>query len=197
MNAVNNENFEWARLIYRNQIDGIEAVKQRQWSTTNYTLLIFAAIIGYLKLLINPQHSNVNDALFFLLLASAFWVSIVGIYHLIDMQLVITKYRKKMFNIAERYDFVHKIDMVTDDKADFLKYIWSITGVFISIILAGLSLSIIFLYNNAGSGFSLFSMSYCLTTVILFDIIFSIALACKKACDANKFDAKLKENSAT
>ena len=40
MNEDKKDNAEWARLIYRNHIDGIEAVKRRQWAATNYILLI-------------------------------------------------------------------------------------------------------------------------------------------------------------
>lgn len=191
MNENKNDNSEWARLVYRNQTDGIEAVKKRQWLTTNYILLIFAAIIGYLNLFIDQTNANIDTAFFLLLLFLTFSLSWVGIYHLVDMHLVLTKYRMKMFNIGKRYSFVKEIDMIGDSDANFYKYYFSITFIFIAFILGGLSLVIIFIYSKAGKGFSLFSISYCLATMLLFDIALLIALTCKKACDANKFESKL------
>jgi len=85
MDEDEKDNAEWARLIYRNQIDGIEAVKRRQWAATNYILVIFAAIIGYLKLF-NQCYIEYKFAIFLLILA--FLVSINGIYVLFQTNQV-------------------------------------------------------------------------------------------------------------
>jgi len=188
MNEDKKDNAEWARLIYRNQVDGIEAVKHRQWAATNYILLIFAAIIGYAELL---NYINVKVA--FLLLLLVFLVSIIGIYHLIDMQFVLTKYRKKLFNIADKkeYNFLKKIDMIADDSADFFKYFLRITVIFIALVLGGLTLVGLFLCKSVGNNFSGFSIGYYLAVFLFVNIILAWVFTCRAAKKAKEFDIKL------
>jgi hypothetical protein len=163
---------EWARLIYRNYIDCIEAVKRRQWAATNYILLIFAAIIGYAGLYkIHEIDIGVKIVIFLLILV--FSISIMGIYHLSDMHYVMTRYRKILFNIAEEYNYVRKIYMLEDDDASFFKY-FSITIFFIALVLVGLTFIVLFLYNLAWNNISAFPICCCLTMFLSIDIILAI-----------------------
>ena len=191
------ENAEWARLIYRSQIDLIEAVKRRQWTAINYILLIFAAIIGFVKVLNNPCTNQYTFIAYFLLLVS--WgISIVGIYHLIDMHIALTKYRKKVFNIAEKdeYEFVREIDLIADEEADFSKYFWSITALFVGMVLAGLTLVTIFLTIFLAKSFTINSLTIPLHgwLIILLgsDSIITLIFYCKARKKINEFEKKLK-----
>ncbi|MGD0021470.1 MAG: hypothetical protein ABSC54_04120 [Smithellaceae bacterium] len=164
------DNAEWARLIYRNYIDCIEAVKRRQWAATNYILLIFAAIIGYARLY---QINEIDVKIVIFLLILVFPISIVGIYHLSDMHYVMTKYRKILFNITEEYTYVPRFYMLEDDDASFFKY-FSITIFFIALVLVGLTFVVLFLYNLAWNNISAFPICCCLTMFLSIDIILAI-----------------------
>lgn len=168
MNESKKDKAEWARLVYRNQADAIEAVKRRQWAVTNYVLLIFAAIIGYTRLL-----TDIGFMPSMILLLIALMVSVVGIYHLVDMHCVMVKYRLKAYNIADKYPFLYEIDLIAS-KVNFFKYFIEITCILILILLAGLSLVVLFIYVKGDLESPGISMSQCLVRLLLLDILFFV-----------------------
>jgi hypothetical protein len=180
------KNGEWARLLYRNQIDGIEAVKRRQWATTNYVLLIFAAIIGFVKTL-----EWQNGCFSILLLLGAVIISIMGIFHLIDMQLVLTQYRLKLSNISKKYTFVKSFDLIADKDSSFWKYFFCITAFFVGLIISAVILVLIFLEKNNEIPLPGFLLGNLLFWVVTIDIIAAIWFACIKCREATKFEKEL------
>ena len=150
------------------------------------TSSVFAAIIGYARFSEDPI--NFEVAVFLLLLVCL--VSIFGVYHLIDMHLVLTKYRKKIFNIARKYKFIRQIDLVNDDEG-FFKYFFGITVMFIVLVLGGLGLVFLSFYKSGGNNFSGFSIAYSYCLIFFADITFAGVFTCRAAKEARKFDRDL------
>ncbi len=109
--------------MYRTYNDGIESVKRRQWTATNYVLLMFAAIIGFANLvMVKGELSKYPYPwLPLVLLLISFLISAAGIYHLIDMHRVITEYRYTFINII-RMSYAEEIDPYDYHNSNFSKY---------------------------------------------------------------------------
>jgi hypothetical protein len=166
------ENAEWARLVYRTQMDAIEAVKRRQWAATNYILLIFVAIIGFAKLLNNSYPNPCTVIEYFLLLVPCV-ISIMGIYHIMDMHLVMIRYRVKALNIAKKYEIVSEFDVISDEDIYFYNYFYSITVFFCAMVGGGLFLVTIFVEKSLCINLPIFPYPIWFIALIVY-IIFAL-----------------------
>ena len=90
------------RLLYQVYTDAIERAKHRQWATPYYTLLGYAAIIGF-------YHLTKSEFLYVcwkqksLLLVPAFLLSILGTWILIDIQKCLCTYRLRNREIEKTF----------------------------------------------------------------------------------------------
>jgi hypothetical protein len=172
--------------MYRNYNDGIESMKRRQWAVTNYVLLIFAAIIGFANL----ASGEFDKYLWlpFVLLLLAFFISSVGIYHLIDMHRVIIEYRYTLRNIM-RMSYAKEIIPIKPHDYKFSKYFFSFTLLFILLILVGFWLVGFFLTKF--SSFSFWTSQIFLSFLILIDIFLFGLFSRKATKDTQKFKKDL------
>jgi hypothetical protein len=74
-NANENQKYEELRLLYSACVSEIDSFKKQQWQTTNYGLLLYAAIVSIPKLL-----GTLNQIEYFVLFAAALSVVASGWY---------------------------------------------------------------------------------------------------------------------
>jgi len=135
---------EWSRLVYKNCIKGIEAVRRRQWMVTNYVLLLFAAIIGFGNLMHNLDCQREFGNCAYCLIFIATWICLLGIYFIIHLHRIQAEYRAKLFNIVRSNPYLKRIDLRQDKEATFRKYFFSITAVLICLVIGGMIFVIMF-----------------------------------------------------
>jgi hypothetical protein len=138
---------KWHRLHYQNQLDALENTKRRQWSVPYYILLLFAAIIGFCKLINIP----VSSAWFpgrELLIILSWGISILGIYHVIDNHGTQARYRGKIKQIGKKYvsAFIH--DTSIRKKWCYFEYFFWFTVPFIILITVGFVFVVLILTRN-------------------------------------------------
>jgi hypothetical protein len=193
--ASKENNAEWARLVYKNQLEAIEHVKRRQWAATNYILVIFAAVIGSIRLLTapsgntlmtaNPAVQSIQKLLwgeYLFLYIVAFLVGSLGIYHLFDMHKTMRKYRKRAYKINQIYYFTKQFDPIKKETLSFWYYLPSITLPFIALVLIGFVFVILYLNKFLPGELK----KFCLVWQLIIPICFYIPLAvysCKTETD--------------
>jgi hypothetical protein len=82
---------EQALLVYKSIIDQFDIIKKQHWATTNYAVLIYAAIVWI------DQHERVKASLIFSLVLAAVTivVGLIGTILLIWFQIDLGKLRKR------------------------------------------------------------------------------------------------------
>ena len=94
MNHLEN-NGDKFRFFYQHLSSDIENTKKRQWSIPYYILLLFAAIIGVDSL---PGPTD-KDVWRYFLCAAAIPITLVGLWHIIDVHLNQVRYRRKIYKL--------------------------------------------------------------------------------------------------
>jgi len=94
---------EHALLVYKSIIDQFDIIKKQQWATTNYAVLIYAAIVWI------DQHVEASPTFSWVLEAMTIFVGVISIGLLIWFQIDFCKLRKraehansKLFSEEER-----------------------------------------------------------------------------------------------
>jgi uncharacterized sodium:solute symporter family permease YidK len=94
---------EQALLVYKSIIDQFDIIKKQQWATTNYAVLIYAAIVWI------DQHVEPSPTFSWVLEAMTIFVGVIAIGLLIWFQIDLGKLRKraeransKLFSEEER-----------------------------------------------------------------------------------------------
>jgi hypothetical protein len=80
---------EQALLVYKTIIDQFEIIKKQQWATTNYTVLIYAAIVWI------DQHVEASPTFSWVLVAMTILVGVISIGLLISFQIDLGGLRKQ------------------------------------------------------------------------------------------------------
>ena len=120
-----NEEYAELRMLYKINIDTIENAKNRQWRTTYYVLAVFVAIIGF------GQAGSIDICGFTLqskvdyLLIPAFFVHLLGTYHILDTHKIQCESRNKIEAIESQFigkatEVCYKID--TGEREAYVKY---------------------------------------------------------------------------
>lgn len=105
---IRNEEFpQDFRMRYQVIIDDIKYIKSRQWAVTYYLLLLFAAIIGFYKI-ISPEQVILSCWLRCILFMVAVGVAVFGILFLNGLEKTLARYRERLIddilpNLSDRF----------------------------------------------------------------------------------------------
>jgi len=127
------------RMLYQTSVDDIKYAKSRQWATTYYVLLTFAAIIGFYTL-IKPEcaHACWIQYLTYslLVLLPAFAINVLGMYHVMDTQKYLCLYRMRLTAISEAFEKIAKsvFDIRFEEERE-QKHYYGYDRFFISLVL--------------------------------------------------------------
>ena len=150
------ENLAWIRLVYSHVLDEIENTKRRQWLATNYILLIFGAIIGYLRLC----DKLISKGMAIFLIISSVMIYFFGRYHILDMHLVLTKNRIKAAKIEKRYKVLETIAAPLGTNTNYTnKYLYIISVFFLLLMTCGLIMVYFCIVNKIGRS-NYFTLDY-------------------------------------
>ena len=140
------------RFLYKITTDDIERARTRQWSVIYFSLLVLVGIMVYYKLV------EIRFAYFywfqrpFLAILAAF-VSMLGMYLLMDLQRILYVFRKRLTAITSRFepDFqdIMEISPIAAGKESFRywRHFWRPMLPFIILLMAGmLCVTLVVLY---------------------------------------------------
>jgi len=102
MKGIAEKNNAELRLLYQICIDDIEHTKSRQWATIFYVLLALAATVGFYNLT-RTQFNYLCWNQKFLLLIPAFFISLLGMWILMDAQKSLCVYRMRILAIMKKF----------------------------------------------------------------------------------------------
>ena len=86
---------EGVKILYKESVDNVIFLKKQQWTITNYALVTFAAVVALSK-----GANNVETTLLTVIATGACVYAIICMIH---TQMTLTKYRKRLSFIYEKY----------------------------------------------------------------------------------------------
>jgi hypothetical protein len=122
-----NREFEELRLLFQIAVDDIKYAKRLQWTIGYSILLGFTAIIGLIGLIkFQYQHTCFTQNLIYFIpiLLTAILINLLGMYHLMDIQHVLSKGRMRLVAIKLRLGnkFQQVIEIADELKGDAQDY---------------------------------------------------------------------------
>lgn len=185
------ENLEWIRLVYSHVLDEIEYTKRRQWLATNYILLIFGAIIGYLHLF----DELISKGMAIFLIISSVLIYFFGRYHILDIHLVLTKNRIKAAKIEKTYKVLETIAAPLGTNTNYTNgYLYTMSIFFLLLMTCGL-IMVYFCIVNKIDRSNYFTLDYFMFFFV-FDIISILLLIGVKSCYSKNFKKRLDKSWA-
>lgn len=198
MNSSQDKENAELRLLYQISTEDIKYAKSRQWATTYYVLLTFAAIIGFYSL---PKSELIFGTWYqkLWLLIPAFGINVLGIYHVMDTQRSLCGYRMRL--VAINQEFGARTRGVFDIPAEHEKryysygrYFLSLSLLFMLLMMLGVFFVVCLLLHNKWSVRSSFEL------VLAVEVISGSIFFClnwRKVEKAKEKLEKLKESRKT
>ena len=121
------KDFEELRLLFQIAVDDIKYAKRLQWTIGYSILLGFTALIGLIGLIKSQyQHAYFTQNLIYFIpiLLTAILINLLGMYHLMDIQHVLSKGRMRLVAIKLRLGnkFQEVIEIADELKGDAQDY---------------------------------------------------------------------------
>jgi hypothetical protein len=85
------------RMRYQVTIDDIKYIKTRQWAVTYYLLLLYAAVIGFYKIM-KPDHGIIPCWQKVVLYLTIVGIAVFGIFFLNKLEKTLARYRKRLID---------------------------------------------------------------------------------------------------
>jgi hypothetical protein len=129
------------RFLYKITADDIERTKGRQWSAVCFSLLIFAGIIGFYKLM------EIRFAYFYwfqrpFMVSLGVLVNLIGLYLLMDTQRSLYVLRERLAVITNKFeqdirDVLEISPVETGKTYSYLRHFWFPMLPFVILIMSG------------------------------------------------------------
>jgi len=141
MNSSNNNQQTHQELLMLFPViaDDIKNAKRQQWSIGYYGLIIYAAIMGFIK--VKFAHGNPNEIEKCFIISLSIIVLVLCILYLIENQLTLRKYRIRLGTIIDDYFSDDTAKIVPPPKHyKGLGYYFDIPTMIIYLLIGGVSL---------------------------------------------------------
>ena len=163
-------------------VDDIKYAKNRQWSLTYYVLLTYAALIGLCKLIRENAVYSCTTAINISIIFTAFVISFVGVFNLLDTHMRIAYYRHRLENIKKYLSpkpraIINIRPETEQNYSEYFRYFSGLTAPFIFVLLIGLYFVTMYVLNTT---------TYIKLVLIIFGIFYTFFILIKICIDKKK-----------